>query len=161
MQESDPLRGFNLDDFFEALQQKGSMKAVFTQDSTSLLQTSPEEDTVFQQNLLAFQAKILVDYFNGKTLTRDIDEMARMFRDTFEAGKQQSIAYSNSEEERKYYQKTTIEILAEFANTQFENSNRRTGRLLGSQEEDASRKESDFWAIVQQVVQASAELKEE
>lgn len=121
-----------------------------------------EIDETYDLSLAQFQVKILVAYFNGKTLTSDIQEMAGGFKSTYEAERNEMLTrHTLDSKTKRHYEDTTLESLSKLSKEQHEDFIIKSGQSLpGSKEETENRKEADMWGLIDQVVKAAAEIKD-
>ncbi|HSX19247.1 MAG TPA: hypothetical protein VLE91_03885 [Candidatus Saccharimonadales bacterium] len=130
--DRDSLGGFNVNDFFKAIQDKGGFIQALAPDAPVPLLPAPEPDTAFEVRLRTFQLNYLIGYFNGKTMT-DIRNDALAFKNTFERNKSEN----HSPAEKQLFESTTLQSLAELAKEQHERFARKSGAAIPKSEEEA------------------------
>ena len=157
MIEQHPLDDFDLSDFFNCVKKHG-MKGALALKQPEL--SAPKEDTIFASAHREFQAKIMRDFFGGKSF-QSMNAIAREFTEQFKAVKQEVIAYSPDDLERKLYKETTIKTMAKVAEQNFDEAVTQSGRSLpNSPEQLQHRKEADAWILITQIVDIAVALEQ-
>jgi len=128
----DPFADFDLQVFFRLVDKKG-LKGALAEQQPILLESSSqstrpqvaEENPQFKNNLSRFQIRILTDYFNGRRFT-SVPEMARQFKSAFDNKKQQTLNDKSVDPtERRFYNETTMQTLAQTALKLLDNERRK------------------------------------
>lgn len=157
MIEHHPLDDFNLHDFFQCVEKYG-MAGAFALQQPEL--PAPREETTFTSTHRNFQAKIMEDFFADKEF-QSMNAIAREFTDQFNATKQEIIAYSPDDLERKLYKETTLKTMAEVAKWKLEKAVISSGQAVpNSPNQLKHRKEADSWTLIGQIVDVAVELEE-
>ncbi len=155
MIEQHPLDDFDLGDFFNCVEIYG-LKGALALRQPEL--PAPREDALFASTHREFQAKIMRDFFSGKSY-KSMKAIAREFKDQFEATKQEVVAYSPDDLERKLYKETTMKTLAEVAKRKLKEAIIKSGQSRpNSSDEIGHRQEADAWSHIGQIVHVAAEL---
>lgn len=156
MIEQHPLDDFDLGDFFKCVEEYG-MKGALALKQPEL--PAPNEDTLFANMHRNFQTKIMEDFFAGKEF-QSMTQIARQFAEQFYATKQEIIAYSPNDLERRLYKETTLKTMAEVAKRKLKEAIAKSGRAIpNSSDELKHRREADSWSLVGQIVDIAVELE--
>lgn len=161
-ERGDSLPGFDVNDLFRAFEEKGGFMGAFAPPASAQeppLLSTPETDPNFTVQLQNFQLRILIDHFNGRTLT-DIRKDALDFKKSFESGKKTTLSVHGTLG-KKLYEHTTLENLESLAKEKHEEFARKSGRALSDHEHKEMQREADMWAVIYQHAQAAAEIKDD
>lgn len=157
MIEQHPLDDFNLQEFFDSVAKHG-MKGALALQQQEL--PAPQEETLFASMHREFQAKIMRDFFSGKSY-QSMKAIAREFTEQFNATKQEVVAYSPDNLERELYKETTLKTMAEVAKRKFKEAIVNSGQAIpNSPKQLKHRQEADAWSHIGQIVDTAVELEQ-
>lgn len=157
MIEKHPLDDFDLGDFFDCVKEHGMAGALALKQPEL---PAPREDTLFASTHNNFQTQIMRDFFSGIAF-QSMNAIARQFTEQFNATKQEVIAYSPDDLERKLYKETTMKTMAKAAKQNFDEAVTQSGQSLpNSPEQLQHRKEADAWILIGQIVDIAVVLEQ-
>ncbi len=154
--EQHPLDDFDLGDFFDCVDQHGMAGALALRQPEL---PAPPEDAAFASMHKNFQTKIMRDFFAGKTF-QSMNAIALEFTEQFNATKQEIVAYSPDDLERKLYKETTMKTMAEVAKQNLEEAKAKSAKSVqGSSDNIRNRGEADSWTLIAQIVDIAVALE--
>lgn len=160
-ERSDPLGGFDVNDFFKAIETRGGIIQAFAPEAPVPQLPAPETDPNFAMLLRNFQMRILLNHFNGRTLT-DIRKDALNFKKTYELNRKETLSRPADIASHRFYELTTLKGLEDLARETHETLVKKAGQALpGSHDHAEMQREAGMWDVIHQHVQAAAELPDE